>query len=179
MAVQRNVMLGNGGEIELFSDQSLTSCVDGPVLGGTNDGAACPIITGETTSGGDVTGINGTACSGCTVDVYTASNGFSDVGNTLNTFMQGGAQVYLGTVTAGSCSPTPCNTATWTLPSSCLRQRIHPAPGPGGNGHSHPAGPRQQPGLLRNLGVRPQLRHPDRGRRRRQGDCRLRLWPPL
>jgi hypothetical protein len=87
-------MAGNGGLGIDLAPQGTVNCAPGGP--GPNDYTPCPIIAGAT---GSV--VAGTACAGCTVEVYRASNDPDDQGH-------GEGQTLLGSVTAGP-------TGAWTL----------------------------------------------------------------
>jgi hypothetical protein len=114
--VTRNTMVANSGLGIDLAPENAVNCATTPP--GANDYLPCPVITSVTASG-----VGGTACAGCTVEVYLASNEANDLGH-------GGGVLYLGSATADSAgqwslSPPsgriPCGayvTATATAPAS-------------------------------------------------------------
>jgi hypothetical protein len=114
--ITRNTMVANGGLGLDFAPEHVVNCANTPP--GPNDYLPCPVITSVTASG-----VSGTACAGCTVEVYVASNEADDLGH-------GEGAHYLGSATADaagqwSLSPPsgsiPCGayvTATASAPAS-------------------------------------------------------------
>ncbi len=109
----QNVLSGDESEIQLSGwFPSSPVCSTSPSTTAPNDFTPCPIITGETSSGGDVASISGTACTGCRVEVFTATNGFYDS-------QQGGSQIYLGAVAADQpCASCAQGFSAWSISSS-------------------------------------------------------------
>jgi trimeric autotransporter adhesin len=114
--ITRNSMFANSGLGIDLAPEHVVNCASTPP--GPNDYLPCPIIASVTASE-----VRGTACAGCTVEVYLASNEADDLGH-------GGGVLYLGSATADSAgqwslSPPsgriPCGayvTATATAPAS-------------------------------------------------------------
>lgn len=90
IAMLHNQFFANGGLGIDLAPQGVVNCNTSPP--GPNDYTPCPIITGINTNGGSTT-ITGTACSGCTVQVFTATNEQDDQG-------YGEGNLFLGEVTA-------------------------------------------------------------------------------
>ena len=114
VAIQANSMYANGGlGIDLYPADTV-NC-SGPTSGAPNDYTPCPIIQTATP-----TQISGTACTGCLVEVYIATNESDDQGH-------GEGQTFVGSVTADSSGNWSLSvslssgtqiTATATTPSS-------------------------------------------------------------
>lgn len=85
-AVQRNAIFANGGLGIDLAPQGTVTCASAPP--GPNDNTPCPTVTRATTAV-----VRGTACAGCTVEVYRASNEADDQGH-------GEGHVLLGSTTA-------------------------------------------------------------------------------
>jgi hypothetical protein len=114
--ITRNTISANSGLGIDLAPEHVVNCASTPP--GPNDYVPCPIITSVTASQA-----RGTACAGCTVEVYVASNEADDLGS-------GEGAHYLGSATADaagqwSLSPPsgsiPCGayaTATATTPAS-------------------------------------------------------------
>ncbi len=93
-AVQQNVIFANGGLGIDLAPQGVVNCTTPPP--GPNDNTPCPVIQSATT-----TQVRGTACSNCSVDVFSASNEADDQGH-------GEGQIFLGRATADT-------TGAWSL----------------------------------------------------------------
>jgi hypothetical protein len=114
--ITRNTMVANHGLGVDLAPEHVVNCASTPP--GPNDYLPCPVIASVTASE-----VRGTACAGCTVEVYIASNEADDLGH-------GEGAHYLGSATADSAgqwslSPPsgkiPCGayvTATATAPAS-------------------------------------------------------------
>jgi hypothetical protein len=114
--ITHNTMVANSGLGIDLAPENAVNCASTPP--GANDYLPCPVIASVTASA-----VRGTACAGCTVEVYLASSAADDVGH-------GEAVLYLGSATADSTgqwslSPPsgkiPCGayvTATATAPAS-------------------------------------------------------------
>jgi titin len=114
--ITRNTIDANSGLGIDLAPEHVGNCANTPP--GPNDDVPCPVIASATASA-----VSGTACAGCTVEVYVASNEADDLG-------YGEGAHYLGSVTADaagqwSVSPPsgaiPCGayvTATATTPAS-------------------------------------------------------------
>jgi hypothetical protein len=114
--ITRNTIGANSGLGIDLTPEHIVNCASTPP--GPNDYLPCPVITSATASE-----VRGTACAGCTVEVYVASNEADDLGH-------GEGAHYLGSATADaagqwSLSPPsggiPCGayvTATATTPAS-------------------------------------------------------------
>ncbi len=115
-----NGTFGVTGEIDLdgWYPSYPTICSTAASTTAPNDNTPCPIITGETSDGsGDVATISGTACSGCRVEVFTATNGFYD--GVEDDAAQGGGQIYLGAATATiPCPACVSGFSSWSISSS-------------------------------------------------------------
>jgi len=90
----RNTMVANSGLGIDLTPEHVVNCTSTPP--GANDYLPCPVITSATASA-----VSGTACAGCTVEVYVASNAVDDLGH-------GEGELYLGSATADS-------TGQWSL----------------------------------------------------------------
>lgn len=84
-----SIFANTGLGIDL-NGQAPANCASGPATGHPNDYAPCPIITGATFSQ-----ISGTACPGCTVEVFIADSPFDPS-------RHGEGKTYLGSTTAGT-----------------------------------------------------------------------------
>jgi parallel beta-helix repeat protein len=93
--IQQNAIFGNGGLGIDLSPAGVINCATAPP--GPNDNTPCPVITAAS-----VSQISGTACPGCTVEVYLASNEPDDQGH-------GEGATFLGSASA-------TGTGAWTLP---------------------------------------------------------------
>jgi trimeric autotransporter adhesin len=114
--ITRNAVVANRGLGIDLAPEHVVNCASTPP--GPNDYLPCPVIASVTASE-----VRGTACAGCTVEAYVASNETDDLGH-------GEGAHYLGSVTADSAgqwslSPPsgtiPCGayvTATATAPAS-------------------------------------------------------------
>ena len=114
--ITRNTMVANSGLGIDLAPEHVVNCASTPP--GPNDYLPCPVIASVTASE-----VRGTACAGCTVEVYLASNEANDLGH-------GEAALYLGSAAADSAgqwslSPPsgriPCGayvTATASAPAS-------------------------------------------------------------
>lgn len=112
VGIYRNIIFGNSQSFPGFLNIDLQDPAHLGTNGGVrctadappaaNEGMLCPVITSVSSSE-----IDGTSCSGCTVDVYIATNGIHDQNH-------GGARHWLGEVTADSCGLASCG---WKLTS--------------------------------------------------------------
>jgi parallel beta-helix repeat protein len=93
--VQRNITRNNGGLGIDLAPQGVVDCTTPPP--GPNSYTPCPIVNPVTTPQ-----VTGTACDGCTVEVYIASDEANDQGH-------GEGAKFLGAVVAGP-------TGSWSLP---------------------------------------------------------------
>jgi titin len=95
VAVQRNLTFDNQGQGIDLAPAGTINCLTAPP--GPNDYTPCPSITAAST-----TTISGTACAGCTVEVFVAGNSGNDQGH-------GEGQTLVGSTAASS-------TGSWSLP---------------------------------------------------------------
>jgi titin len=114
--ITRNALVANSGLGIDLAPEHVVNCASTPP--GPNDYLPCPVITSVTASG-----VSGTACAGCTVEVYIASNEADNLGH-------GEGALYLGSATADSMGHWSCGlpsckispgayvTATATAPAS-------------------------------------------------------------
>ncbi len=113
-AVQRNVIVANGGLGIDLAPQGTVNCTTPPP--GPNDYTPCPVITSATTAR-----VSGTTCAGCTVEVYVASGEADDLGHGegrsfLGSTIADGSGAWSLTLPAGQIAAGQRMSATATTP---------------------------------------------------------------
>ncbi|MDQ2744483.1 MAG: hypothetical protein M3Z66_19625, partial [Chloroflexota bacterium] len=109
--ISANSIFQNAGLGISLAGQVPSACTTGPTAGAPNGYTPCPVLA----SGGN-SSVTGTACTGCTVEVFIATNPLTETDDQNH----GEGQTYLGSVTAGACSSAPCSgTSAFTLSGSC------------------------------------------------------------
>ena len=122
--MQGNSTFADGGSGIDLTPEGVVDCTTSPP--GPNDYVACPVITAATTAA-----VSGTACGGCTIEVFVAQAGTGDAGHGEGaTLLARTIAASNGTwsiaVVAGTLTSGDQVTATATTPSSTIAPK-HPS----------------------------------------------------